>query len=102
MNKSLTINPTEEWINFCTDVKKRETLLLYSKIRRRFLTKNSLKLENFNVALSFKSMARTQTLSQCHVSTFLLHNVETQAQFPFNLINVFTHRVPYTLIHYVQ
>ena len=52
--------------------------------------------------LTFRSMARTHTLSQRHVSTCLLHSVEIQAQFHYNLISVFTHRVSYTLIHPVQ
>ena len=44
--------------------------------------------------LTFRCMARPYTLLQC--------DVEIQAQFHCNLINVFTHRVPYTLIHSVQ
>ena len=52
--------------------------------------------------LTFRFMARTHTLSQRHVSTCLLHSEEIQAQFHYNLISVFTHRVSYTLILPVQ
>ena len=42
-------------------------------------------------------MARTQTLSLTMLGMILLNNVEIQAQFQCNLIDVFTRRVAYIL-----